>query len=65
MLKPLPILSCPWTNVILDFVTGLLMNNGYNANLMVLDCWKKEKYYILCTTDKYSTTTEAGIQLLF
>ena len=40
------------------------MNNGYNAILMVVDCLIKEKYYILCITNKNGTTREA-ISLLF
>ena len=58
LLKPLPIPSRPWTDVTLDFVTGLPISNGYNAILMVVDCLTKEKHYIPCTTDKNGTTTK-------
>ena len=64
MLKPLPILSRPWIDITLDFVTGLPISNGYNAILMVVDCLTKERHYIPCTTDENGTTTEATAQLL-
>ena len=64
LLKPLPISSCLWTDVTLDFVTGLPINNGYNAILMVVDRLTKERHYIPCTTDENGTTTEATAQLL-
>ena len=64
LLKPLPILTHPWINVTLDFVTGLLYSNGYNAVLMVIDRLTKKRYYISCTTDKNGTTAEATAYLL-
>ena len=64
MLKPLPIPSRPWTDVTLDFVTGLPISNGYNAILMVVDHLTKERHYIPYTTDENGTTTEATAQLL-
>ena len=59
LLKPLPILSRPWTDIALDFITGLPISNNYNVILIVVDCLTKEKHYILCTIDKNGTTTEA------
>ncbi len=64
LLKLLLISSCLWTDITLDFVTGLFINNGYNTILMVVDCLTKEKYYISYTIDKNGTTTEATTQLL-
>ena len=64
LLKPLPILSYSWTDVILDFVTGLPINNGYNAILIVVDRLTKERHYILGTTDENGTIIEATAQLL-
>ena len=64
LLKPLSILSLPWTNVTLDFVTGLPSSNGYNAVLMVVDRLTKERHYIPCTTDENGTTAEATAYLL-
>ncbi len=63
-LKPLPIPSRPWTDITLNFVTGLLISNGYNAILIVVDRLTKERHYISCTTDVNGTTTEATAQLL-
>ena len=64
LLKPLPIPSRLWTDVTLDFLTGLPISNDYNAILMVVDCLTKERYYIPCTINKNGTTTEATAQLL-
>ena len=64
MLKPLPIPSHPWTDVTLDFVTGLPISNSYNAILMVVDCLTKERHYISYTTNENGTTIEATAQLL-
>ena len=65
LLKPLPISSHPWTDITLDFVTGLPISNSYNIILMVVDWLTKERHYILCITDKNGTTTKATAQLLF
>ena len=64
LLKPLPIPSRPRTDVTLDFLTGLLISNGYNAILMIVDCLTKKRHYIPCTTDENGITTEATTQLL-
>ncbi len=64
LLKLLSILSCPWTDIILDFVTGLPSSNGYNAVLMVVDRLTKKWHYIPYTIDENSTTAEATIYLL-
>ena len=59
LLKPLPIPSRPWTDVTLDFVTGLPISNGFNTILMVVDCLTKERHYPPCTTDDNGTITKA------
>ena len=64
LFKPLPIPSCSWTNITLDFVTGLPISNCYNTILIVVDCLTKEKHYIPCIIDENSTTTEATAHLL-
>ncbi len=64
ILKFLPIPTCLWTNVTLDFVTRLPLSNGYNAVLMVIDRLTKERHYIPCTTDENGTTAEAITYLL-
>lgn len=59
MLKPLPILFYLWTNVTLDFITGLLINNSYNVILIVVDHLTKERHYIPYIEDENGTTMEA------
>lgn len=65
LLKSLLIPFQPRTNVTFDFVTSLLISNGYNVILIVVDCLTKDKHYILCNTNKNGKTTEATTQLLF
>lgn len=64
LFKPLSIFFYPWTNVILDFIIGLPINNGYNVMLMVVHCLTKEKYYILYTMDENGITIKTTTQLL-
>ena len=64
LLKPLLIPTRPWTDVTLHFVIGLQHSNDYNAVLIVIDQLIKEKYYILCITDKNGITAEAIAYLL-
>ena len=64
VLKLLQILTCLWTNVTLDFVIRLPLNNSYNAVLMIIDHLIKKKHYISYTTDDNGTTAEATTYLL-
>ena len=64
LLKLLLIFSCSWTNVTFDFVTGLPINNSYNAISILIDCLTKKRHYILCITDENGITTKATAQLL-
>ena len=52
LLKLLPIPARLWTDVTLDFITRLPINNSYNTILMVVDCLIKKSHYIACTIDK-------------
>ena len=63
--NPLPIPTCPWVDIILDFITGLPQINGCNAKLMVIDRLTKKRHYIPCNTYKNGTTIEATAYLLF
>lgn len=64
LLKSLSILFCSWIEVIIDFITGWSINNSSNTILIMVNCWIKKKYYILCTIDE-NGTTQAIAQLLF
>lgn len=37
LLKLLPIIFCFWTDIILDFIIGLLINKNYNTILIIID----------------------------
>ncbi len=63
--KLLPIPSRPWTDVTLNFVTGLPISNSYNAILMIVDRLIKKRHYIPCSTDENGTTIKAIAELLF
>ena len=65
MLKLLSILTHSWTNITLDFITGLPLSNGYNIVLMVIEQLIKKRYFILCTINKNNTTAKATAYLLF
>ena len=64
LLNPLPILLCLWTNIFLDFVTGLFISNGFNAILIIIDCLTQKRHCIPCIRDKNNTTIKAITQLL-
>ena len=65
VLKPLPVPERPWTDISLDYVTGLPESqNGHNAILMVVDRLSKERHYIPCTAKDEGTTAEATAKLL-
>lgn len=59
MLKLLLIFSCPWTDTIFNFVTGLPIYNNNNVISIEINYLIKERYYILCSIDENGTTTKA------
>lgn len=63
-MKPVSISIYPWTNIILDYLTKFLSNNGYNAVFIVIKQLTKEKYYILCIINKKGITVKVNIYLL-
>lgn len=65
LLNLLSILSYLWTNVILNFVTRLPLNNDYNIILIMINWLIKKRYYIPCTIDKNTIIAEAITYLLF
>ena len=65
LLKPLPIPDKPWSDITLDYVTGLAKSKGqYDAILMVVDRMSKERHYIPCTCSDEETIAEATAKLL-
>ena len=64
LLNPLPIPDRPWTDISIDFVTGLPESKGHNAILMVVDRFSKMHHYIPCTTDEEGTTAEETARML-
>ncbi len=40
----------PWTHISIDMITGLLESNGYDAILMIIDCFSNEIIPIVCST---------------
>ena len=63
-LKPLPVPKRPWTDITLDFVTGLPECELKNAILMVVDCLAKERVYISCSDQDNETNAEAIAKML-
>ena len=57
--QPLSVLEKPWVDLTMDFVVGLLKNQGYDAILMVVDQLLIERHYILCTEKDDGTNAEA------
>jgi len=51
----------PWSHILADFITKLLLAQGYNAILVVCDCFSKMTHFI-ATTEK---TLAEGLTKLF
>lgn len=64
LLTSLIISFCHWIDVILNFITGLFVNNSYNIIFIVVDYLTKEKHYIPYITDENSIITKTTAQLL-
>ena len=52
-LMPNPIPEKPWSHILADFITKLLLAQGYDAILVVYDCFSKIVHFI-ATTKKMS-----------
>ena len=63
-LKPLPIPQRPWTNITIDFVTGLPECELKNAILLIVDCLAKERVYIPCLDKDKETNAKATARML-
>ena len=57
-MKPLLILSYLWTDVILDFIIGLSINNSYNTIFIVVNYWIKKRYYMSYNINENGTIIE-------
>lgn len=61
--QPLAVLERLWFNLTIDFVVGLLKNQVFDAILMVVDWFSKEKHYIPCTRKNNSSDVKATARL--
>ena len=60
-LMPNVIPEKPWSHILADFITKLPLAQGYNAILVVCDCFSKMAYFI-ATMEK---TSAEGLAKLF
>ena len=51
----------PWSHILADFITKLLLAQGYDAILVVYDCFSKMAYFIAIT----EKTSAEGLAKLF
>ena len=63
-LKPLPVPERPWTDITMDFVTGLPKCELKNTILMVVDQLAKERVYLPCSDQDEGTNAEATAKML-
>ncbi len=63
-LNSLSISNKSWTDIIMNFVTELLLNRDFNVILMIVDRLTKMRHYISCTTKNEDTTVEETVRLL-
>ena len=64
LLNSLPIPLQPWQDISLDFVTGLPLNDGCDAVLVVVDRLTKERHFIACLAKDSGTSAEETAYLL-
>ena len=49
LLQPMPIPKSPWKSFSLDFITDLPPSSGFDAILMVVDCFTNMTHFFPCT----------------
>lgn len=64
ILKSWSILTRPWTDVTLNSMIILSLNNSYNEVWMMIKQLTKKRHYIIYTTNKTVITTEVTVYLL-
>ena len=64
LLTPLTISLQRWTDISIDFITGLLDAHGHNAICTIIDRLSKERHYVPCTANDEGTSAEATAKIL-
>ena len=64
LLTPLAIPLQRWTDISMDFITGLSNTHGHNAICTIIDRLSKERHYVPCTTEDEDTSAEATARIL-
>ena len=62
LLQPLPIPNRPWSDVFMDFVTGLPLSSGNTTILTVVDRFSKMAHFV--ALPKLPTAKETGVAFL-
>jgi len=61
-----PILNAPWTDISVDFITGLPEAQGYDAILVVCDRFTKQVHnYSYYEGDKFSRGWRTSIEITY
>ncbi len=61
---PAAILTQRWTDISMEFITGLPDSEGHNAICTVVDRLTRERHYIACTAIDEGTSAEATADIL-
>ena len=64
LLTPLAIPLQRWTDISMDFITGLPDAHGHNAICTIIDRLSKERHYAPCTAEDEGTSAEATAKIL-
>ena len=53
-----------WTDIFIDFITGLFDAHGHNAICTIIDRLSKERHYAFCTAEDEGTSAEITAKIL-